>query len=231
MFGKTGEPTSCGMGQGMTLLSGTPRFTNATSQQSNPGGPSTTSGGSTSTSGSPIHTSTIAAIVVGCVAFILILFIAWLVLHSRRRRRNAGLTAGDAADASMKQKDADPLTPTPPSLDVHNQSGGASSQATREWTIPPSILKSRRVSHTIPTTPSRAAESSYTPGISYQNVAREVLAEQEQGIGPLSPSTMQDTEDTQSVDEERVNRVILEVARRMGGVERSGLPPDYADLH
>jgi hypothetical protein len=60
---------------------------------------------------------------------------------------------------------------------------------------------------------------------------REVLTLRQQEIGSRSPSSFRDTEDCQSVDEERVNRVILEVARRMGGVERTGMPPDYADLH
>jgi hypothetical protein len=61
-------------------------------------------------------------------------------------------------------------------------------------------------------------------------MAREIMAEQKQEIGPGSSSALHDTETSQSVDEERVNRVILEVARRMGGVERTGLPPDYADM-
>jgi hypothetical protein len=74
-----------------------------------------------------------------------------------------------------------------------------------------------------------ASSGSRVQYISHQVVAREIMAKQTREIGPGSPSTLQDTEDSHTGYERRIIGVIIEVAMRMGDKERTGRPPDYAD--
>jgi hypothetical protein len=174
---------------------------------------------------------TAVAIATNCITFVLICVIIWLLLHYGRRRLRAGLNTKEAVDTDLRKPETDRL-PGPNSCvpTIYHQGMGPSFQNV-VWPTPPSTLDSHRVARVLPMALPRVAESCYIPGVSPHIMPREVLNQRQQEIGPRSPSSLRDTEDCQSMDEERVNRVILEVARRMGGVERTGLPPDYADLH